>query len=184
MLDDLTPEGITFLQAWQQAYPETPPITYQFKRHLPKRWVRIYSLPDGKRYANDKPEWDALLARQNAVIDYLVPQGQQVQIVFNLLDRDNHLFKSVNLTRLGMVRDADFETGFETWLLEDVWHSGQFDPSLAMIADEQMRAFIMAPDCIISPYDGGMDIILKDPHTAHAFKRAFPDWISPREDGL
>jgi hypothetical protein len=29
-----------------------------------------------------------------------------------------------------------------------------------------------------------MDIILKDPHTAHAFKRHFADWVSPREDRL
>jgi hypothetical protein len=53
-----------------------------------------------------------------------------------------------------------------------------------MIADESMRAFIIALDCLISPYDGGIDVILRDPHTAHTFKRHFADWVSPREDRL
>jgi hypothetical protein len=47
-----------------------------------------------------------------------------------------------------------------------------------------MRAFVTAPDSLISPYDGGMDMILKDPYTTHAFKRHFAHWVSPHEDGL
>lgn len=52
-----------------------------------------------------------------------------------------------------------------------------------MIADDVMRAFIIAPDCLIAPYDGGMDVFLKDAFSAHAFERKFADGMSKRKDG-
>jgi hypothetical protein len=183
MDDERTVDGVHFMLGWQRAYPETPPITYHFKWNLSKRWVRIYSLPEGQRYPNDKADWHHLLVRQNAVIDYLVPQGQPIQFVWNWLGRDSHIFKSYDLVRLGVFCDVRAETEYESWLLNDRWASGAFNIFLTLIADEAMRAFIIAPDCLIAPYDGGMDVILKDPNTAHAFKRHFADWVSPREDG-
>jgi hypothetical protein len=183
MSDDLSPDGILFMKQWQRRFPETPPINYEFKRRLTKRWMRVYSLPDAQRYPNDKADWDILLARQNAVIDHLIPQRTPITWVWNWLEKDCHIFKSFDLTRLGVFQAADGESEYESWLMEDHWESGLFNVFLTMIAGEMMRAFIIAPDCLIAPYDGGMDIILRDPYTAHAFKRHFSDWVSPREDG-
>ncbi len=184
MKDKLTPEGVKFLAQWQQDYPETPPINYHFKLNLPKRWARIHSLPAGQRYPNSKEDWDILFMRQNAVIDHLVPQGTAIQFVWNSLERDSHIFKSFDLTHLGMFNDILAETECDCWLLPEIWESTLFNTFLMMIAGEMMRAFIIAPTCLISPYDGGMDIIFSDPYTAHAFKRTFADWVSQREDGL
>ncbi len=177
-------KATAFMQQWQCDYPETPPINHLFKARLPKRWMRIHSLPEAKRYADTAAEWDILLARQNVVIDYLVPQGSAITWVWNWLEPDCHIFTSCDLIPLGAVQNDEGEVPVEGWMLAEQWESGIFNPFLMMIAGEQMRAFIMAPDCLISPYDGGMDIILKDPHTAHAFKRHFADWVSPRADGL
>jgi hypothetical protein len=173
----------TFLEAWQRDYPVMPPIGYLFKHHLPKRWIRIHSLPNAQRYPNGKADWDVLLSRQNAVIDYLVPQDTPVQWVWNWIRRDTHIHQSFSPVALGMFSAGEGEAECECHLLDDVWRTGEADVFLTMIADESMRAFIIAPDCLIAPYDGGMDIILKDPYTAHAFKRHFADWLSPRADG-
>ncbi len=183
-LHDLTPAGVSFMADWSRDYPETPPINYHFKRLLPKRWMRIHSLPNSKRYAQDAAEQAILLARQNAVIDYLIPKNQAIQWIFNWLDRDSYMFKSFDLIPLGVMRTEGDEAEFDSWLLPDHWQTGSSDPFLAMIADDAMRAFIIAPDCLIAPYDGGIDVILKDAHTAHVFKRHFADWVSPRDDGL
>jgi hypothetical protein len=183
-LHDLTAAGVSFMESWNRDYPETPPINYHFKRLLPKRWIRIHSLPISKRYAEDAADWAILLARQNAVIDYLLPPNQAIQWVWNWLPPDSHIHTSFDLVRLGILRAKDDEAEFESWLLKDNWQSGTCDIFLTLIADDSMRAFIIAPDCLISPYDGGVDVILKDPHTAHAFKRHFAQWVSPREDGL
>jgi hypothetical protein len=37
---------------------------------------------------------------------------------------------------------------------------------------------------LIAPYDGGVDVILKDLHSCSVFKKKFKDWLSKREDGL
>jgi hypothetical protein len=180
----LSQYGEAFMRDWRANYPEMPPINHLFKHRLPKRWMRIHSLSDARRYPRDQADWDLLLSRQNAVIDHLVPQGTPITWVWNRIEPDCHIFKSFDLVPLGAIRDEEDEPAAQCYLLEDVWQTGLDDVFLMMIADESMRAFIIAPDCLISPYDGGMDIILKDPHTAHAFKRHFAAWVSPREDGL
>ncbi len=182
---ELTPDGLRFMESWHRDYPETPPINYRFKQRLPKRWMRIHSLPGAKRYPDNKAEWDVLMARQNAVIDHLVPQLTAIKWVWNWIDPDCFIFKSFGLTRLGVLPDEDAEgPTTESWMLADHWETGLSDTFLALIAYEQMRGFIIAPNCLIAPYDGGMDVILNAPYSAHAFKRHFSDWVSPREDGL
>jgi len=37
---------------------------------------------------------------------------------------------------------------------------------------------------IIAPYDGGVDLILKDIETRNIYKQKYSDWLSQREDGL
>jgi hypothetical protein len=37
---------------------------------------------------------------------------------------------------------------------------------------------------LIGPYNGGVDVIAKSPHTCYALKQQFKDWLSLRPDGL
>jgi hypothetical protein len=184
--DAVRDERAAFMKMWERDYPETAPIDFLFKIYLTKRWIRVYSLHEGHRYPEDELDWNILLSRQNTVIDYLVPQGTPITWVFNWLENDNHIFKSFDLIPLGGFTDKDYLEGeLESWMLKAQWESGLFNTFLMMIANEEvMRAFIIAPNCLIAPYEGGMDIVLKDPHTADAFKRHFADWVSPRQDGL
>jgi hypothetical protein len=173
-----------FLTFWNAIYPETPPIHHFFKHRLRERWARIHSLPGAKRYADTKAEWEELQRRQNAVIDHLVPQGTNIRIVINFIEIDNYLFKAFDLENIGVFVDQEGETVYQSFQFFTAWESHTFNPFLDMIAGEQLRAFIIGPDCLIAPYDGGMDVILQDPHTCWAFKRQFMTWLSLRPDGL
>jgi hypothetical protein len=173
-----------FLEGWQQLYPETPPISYLFKDRLRTRWARIHSLPEAKRYPTTKAEWDSLLDRQNTVIDSLVAQGTTIQFVINYIAIDSYLFQSFNLENIGVFVDEAGETGCQSFMFATTWESYTLDPVLMMIAHDDLRAFIMAPDCLIAPYAGGLDVILQGPHTCWAFKRQFKGWLSKRVDGL
>jgi hypothetical protein len=175
----------TFLKSWHALYPNIWPIKEHLNnRNFPNRWARIHSLPLAKRYPGSDKEWDSLLHRQNTVIDSLIPQGTAITIVINWIDEDNYLFYSFDLEPVGIFQEAEGEPAYNSYLLETTWESHRLDPVLLMIADEMVRAFIIAPDCLIGPYDGGVDVILKDPHTCYAFKRQFKDWLSARPDGL
>jgi hypothetical protein len=174
----------TFLESWHSLYPETSPISHLFKTRMPKRWARIHSLPDAKRYPTTRAEWDVLLDRQNRVVDSLLEQGATTRFVVNFIEIDSFLFKSFNLENIGVFVDAADETVFQSFSFETTWERHTLDHVLMLIADGSLRAFIIGPDSLIAPYDGGMDVILKDPHTCWAFKRQFKAWLSKRPDGL
>jgi hypothetical protein len=173
-----------FLERWHQYYPETQPISYLFKDRLRTRWARCHSLPDAKRYPQTKAEWDVVLNRQNLIIDSLIEQGTAIRFVINSIAIDCHLFKSFDLENIGVFVDEEGETVCQSFTFETTWERHTLNPVLMLIADDELRAFIIAPDCLIAPYAGGTDVILKDPHTCWAFKRQFKDWLSKRPDGL
>jgi hypothetical protein len=173
-----------FLADWDASYPQTPPISHLFKHRLPDRWARIHSLPEAKRYPDTPVEWDELERRQNAVIDYLVPQGASLCVVINFIEIDNYLFEAFSPRNIGVHVDREGETVYQSFTFDMVWRSRRLDPLLAMIAEERLRAFLIAPDSLIAPYDGGVDVILKDSAARAAFQRQFAPWLSRREDGL
>jgi hypothetical protein len=180
-----SPHQAAFTSNWQAKYPGTLPIkTHLNNRRFPNRWARIHSLPKSKRYPDTKAEWDILLHRQNTVIDSLVTQHAAITWVINWIDADNYLFKSFDLQPLGIIQQATDEPQYQSYLLETTWESQTENPMLMMIAHEDLIAFMITADCLIGPYDGGMDVILQDPHTCYAFKRQFKDWLSLRPDGL
>jgi hypothetical protein len=183
-LNDTQLAKAKFLTYWQGIYPESPPIASFFKKRLSKRWARIHSLPESKRYANTKAEWDVLLDRQNSAINSLVEQHSPIRIVINYIDIDCHLFKSYDLENIGVFVDEEGETVYQSFTFDTTWESHTLNPILILIADGDLRAFIIAPDCLIAPYDGGVDVILKDARRCWQFKRKFKDWLSKREDGF
>jgi hypothetical protein len=174
----------SFLIYWNNLYPETPPINYFFKERLKKRWLRIHSLPESKRYAESKEEWDILLYRQNTAISNLIGEEKPIKVVINFIETDNYLFKSFNFINIGVFNDMERETVFQSFLFETSWQANTLNPLLIMIAQDEMRAFIIAEDCLIAPYDGGMDLIFKDGYTKGLFKEKYKAWLSKREDGL
>ncbi len=171
-----------FEQFWAKKYPETPPINYLFKHNLPERWVRFHSLPESKRYAETKAEWDILLQRQNDIIDYLISQNAEIKVVINSISSGHFLFQMFDFENIGvLIHD---EMTFQSFVTETTWQSGGLNPLLMEIADDSIRAFVIAPDCIVAPYDGGVDVILKNIDAKNELKNIFSDWLSQREDGL
>jgi hypothetical protein len=183
-MNDIELAKAKFLSHWQSTYPESPPIGSLFKWRLSKRWARIHSLPEAKRYANTKAEWDVLLDRQNRLLDALIEQHTTIRIVINYIDIDCHLFKSFDLENIGVFVDEEHETVYQSFTFETAWKSHTLNPILMLIADGDLRAFFIASSCLIAPYDGGIDVILKDSPSCWAFKQNFKDWLSTRADGL
>jgi hypothetical protein len=173
-----------FEKFWAENYPETQPINYLFKHNLNCRWLRIHSLPESKRYAQTKEESDTLLNRQNSIIDDLIEQNAEVSVVVNFIEIDSFLFRMFNFTNIGVFVDNDSEAVFQSFIFETTWETNGLNPMLIEIADDNLRAFIIGEDCLIAPYDGGMDLIFKDEPTKYFYQRKYKKWLSEREDGL
>jgi len=170
-----------FRNAWDAQYPECEPIGYLLKHAFGKRWVRVHSLPGGKRYPTTKPEWDELLDRQNRLIEHVVPSHTPIYMVVNSTSPDNYIFASFDLASIGSLRDGDVR--LPSYVFVTTWETHTLNPLLTMIAEDVMRAFIVTPHVLIAPYDGGVDVIARDVHEAGALKRTFHPWLSPRSDG-
>ncbi|MGL4637764.1 MAG: DUF3885 domain-containing protein [Beijerinckiaceae bacterium] len=174
-----------FMSQWRREHPDILPIKDLLNgRNFPNRWMRIHSLPQSKRYAETPEEWAILLHRQNTLIDHLVPHHTPVQFVVNWIEPDSHLFKAYDPVPLGVLQEGEGEPEYDSYLLETTWENHSHNPILIMIADESLRGFFIAPDCVIAPYDGGVDVIVKEPQTCYALKHRFKDWLSARPDGL
>lgn len=192
-----------FHKYWNLTFPKTVPISHLFKHEYAIRWLRIHSLPDSKRYAENDEEWHILLTRQNEIITDLLGTGMNVLLVTGDYywgdEKDIHItveseifapysFARMDDIYLNKLNTANYEETavYRPAFAETSWNYGTHDQLLREIAVDNMRAFFVSfeKNIIIAPYDGGIDFILKDVSSKDFYKEKYRHWLSKREDGL
>jgi hypothetical protein len=192
-----------FNKFWTSAYPGTVPISHHFKHDYEDRWFRIHSLPESKRYADNEKEWEILLDRQNKIITDILGDCANVLLVTgDYSSEGNTESSSPEATRalagivfipldpidLNKLNEEDYDAGqlYQLMFSEQIWQPHKFDALLKAVADDQLRFFFISIEnrCIIAPYDGGIDFILKDQETKNMYKERYKEWLSARQDGL
>ena len=195
----------TFRLFWQQHFPDCLPVSYLFKYNLADRWFCFHSLPESKRYAEDETEVAELLARQNTVLlDVIGTDSECILVWGNYLD--SPLAESLkSCPALGKLQfqeflklpkqefdpedlDADEEPIYLSLLCgTHNLRRGSLDEVLLCIANWKIVNFFVV-SCeqqhIFAPYDGGVDVILKDAKERDEFKAKYKDWLSPYPSGL
>jgi hypothetical protein len=192
-----------FKTLWTSRYPETIPISYQFKHDYSDRWFRIHSLPESKRYADSDDEWKILLNRQNSIITDILGDNSKILIVTGEYHHDGYIelnsledinsikqFSFTHLDNIDLHKSSpeEYDQGqtYKPQFCESVWKKGNWDNVLRDIAQDNVRVFFMSVDndIVVAPYDGGVDFILKDKETRDNYKNKYRDWLSDRDDGL
>lgn len=188
-----------FIDYWNLNYPDALPINYELKSVYPDRWFRIHSLPESKRYAENEFEYQTILDRQNTLINDLFGENTEIIISFGLytsaLSNDNNKkltdfgeFDRVQTIPLHVVNPTDYEDEyyFDVYIKVDNWIKNAKNAILKAIADDEIRAMFICPskNCIIAPYDGGVDIIVDSTEKRDELKLKYKDWLSEREDEL
>ena len=197
-----------FEEFWTSTYGLVPPISYLFRCAYPERWFRIHSLPASKRYPENDAEWGILLDRQNALISDLLADDPTVFLVtgeydfssnnksewpFSPADSIRHLafaeLQPVALETINTGRSPDdYAPGdvYRPVFSELSWQPSAWDKLLIDIANDEISAFFVSirNELIIAPYDGGVDVILKDGLTRDTYRAQYKKWLSAREDGL
>ncbi len=188
-----------FIDYWNKEYPESLPINHELKWVYPDRWFRIHSLPESKRYAENAHEYKIILDRQNQLIDDLIGKESEVIISFGLyrwdMTNDNYKeltgfgeFQKVLRIDLRKERPEEYEDDmwFDIYVKTEKWEVGNRDEILKAIADDEIRAMFVSPSkqCVIAPYDGGVDVIVDSTEKRDKLKSKYKDWLSAREDGM
>lgn len=198
-----------FQAFWESTYANAIPVAHTLRNAYPDRWLRIHSLPLSKRYPESDLEWATLLFRQNTLITDLLNDNSRLLLVtgeydFSLDKRKKRRFspessiKDIPSIELKTI-DLDKQEADERVLCEyspgDVyrpvftevdWQTSSFNNILRDVAEDTLRVLFISiiNECIIAPYDGGVDIILKDSFTRNSYKAKYINWLSDREDSL
>lgn len=194
-----------FRHFWQLHFSDCPPVSHLFKHRLFDRWFRIHSLPESKRYAADEIEVAELLARQTTVLlDVIGTDAECVLVSGNYADLPLALdlkscpemgkFEFQKFVKLPKQEfdpedlDADEELVYLSLFCgTHKLKPGSLDDVLLCVANWKIVNFFVV-SCerqhIFAPYDGGVDIILKDTKERDEFKAKYKDWLSPYPSGL
>ena len=150
-------------------------------------------------YADTKKEYEIILSRQNLLISDIIGEGEDLILVIVLYPddptnayyemiegyEDFRLVDIIDLQTTGSDRHS--ETYQVTVMArKTVWQPNQSNRLLKMIADDKIRILMVAANQarIISPYDGGVDIMMESSDQRDLFRARYSQWLSARADGL
>ena len=182
------------LGQWQHAFEGLPPLGFALRTGLRHRWIRLYSLPGGKRYPTSDDEMAELVRRHNLVASAVLGLGAPITAwVAHYghekppLDLEHWTWVSETPSWRGS--EADLESLEGARLLERslIWTPNALDREWRLCADDQlasMTVFSSGLGSAFCPYDGGVDVFLGSPALVDSIRRLFPDWLSTHSAGL
>jgi hypothetical protein len=190
-----------FQLQWNRCFPNAPMIGHLFRTIFHDRWFRIHSVPESKRYAENKAEMSIILDRQNQLLTDLFDDDSKIFLVsgdylwggFACGSSIEERLKDYHFSRLDdvdlhQINAADYDKGdfYSPAFASVIWKAGQHDELLKSIAEDQEQAFFVCFDknIIAAPYDGGIDLILEDSMTRDIYKEKYQNWLSCSENGL
>ncbi|QKG59176.1 hypothetical protein GKZ68_21060 (plasmid) [Hymenobacter sp. BRD128] len=191
---------------WRATYPEAVPLGHLLRTIYPRRWLRLYSLPEGQRFPVDAADWRELLHRHLTVFADLVGEPAELFLITGEYDfadspqptpwsfAADGVLQRLPFTRLSPVALSDLRVPDE-YQVGDVyrpvctqlrWTAATGEEFLRAIAEEQLRAFFVSVDYgyLLAPYAGGLDIIFPGEAARNYFRDQHRSWMSPRADGL
>jgi hypothetical protein len=182
------------LVEWQQAFQGLPPLGFVLRFGLPDRWIRLYSLPGGKRYPTSDDETSELLQRHNMVATAVLGLGAPVTAWVAHFGHekpplDLEQWKWVSEPPLWRGSEAELEALEGARFLERTlpWTPNALDDEFRFRADDRLptlTVFSSERGSAFCPYDGGMDVFLRSPALVDSIRRLFPSWLSTHPAGL
>lgn len=185
---------------WENNFEETIPLNFLFRDVYKNRWLRIHSLPESKRYADDDNEMDTILFRQNQLISDEYSENEDIYIVSVEFSIDNeegdeefcfypeYNFEKTSVLNLNTYFPLDFSSTqkLKIFVSKRKWRVNFHNNILKDIANDASIIFFVSirNKIIFAPYDGGMDVIYQNENQKNFYKEKYIDWLSERTDEL
>lgn len=197
-----------FQNIWTHYYGDCVPLTNVFKYNLQNKWLRFHSLTNGKRYAQNNDELSEIIKKNHYLMKDIIGDSRKAFVVFATPNYDPSLSESnlgceLNQTQKGYVEicnkiiekfnlENEFTINFDgmsfsinSALVE--LDKFSFEDIFSQIANDEVDyLFIMNPKNgdIFAPYDGGVDLIIRDETKKANLREKHKNWLSNREDGF
>ena len=164
------------------------------------RWLRVYSLPNGKRVPSDDEERLELLRRHLTVSMSILGEGSLCAAIVAYEGGYQGEEEPPSVQRLGTtviqgweqqwLKDKRFVDDLEATsfaLAQCSWRRGKVEDLIRDAAYGHTAPLLfVALDTgrVYSPYDGGADLFVENEETRNTLRTRFCGWASMREDGL
>lgn len=185
---------------WCNTYPTCAPVGYWLRNAYRDRWVRFHSLPESKRYPETESEYQIVLHRHSSVLSELASSNEQLVFLstgysetpepirddlrLEAIDPDAQHWETVAMHEL---EGEEYPNYWHMYMSVWPWAFRVFDPVLRLVADNVVANTMivsMKNQWVYHPYDGGADVVLRDPETRNGLKKQFELWLSKHPEGL
>jgi hypothetical protein len=194
---------------WRLAFPDLLPIGHQLRGG--EHWVRFHTLPGSKRYADDEHEYGEILYRHRTLLARLrnsvagggAPGGDDLYVVTpSWSGGATPAPRSASVARttpaaehwqsICTTHPEDIARGDEpmfTHLFVDCLspEDAKLTDLLRLVADDRTGDVIISDrklNWLYHPYDGGADIITRDPAVISQLRHTFHEWLPTNPAGL
>lgn len=191
-----------FLARWNDWYPALPPVSYVLRRERAGSWLRLHSLPGGKRYPEHWAERNEVLTRYRRAAEVVLGEGSRCALLtlhttdaltlapgaFDAEAADVPSLAGRGLKRVRRLTDApalqEHYEGAQVWLYgaEVTWGRAGWEPVLEACAEGQLGMLMwVALDTgrAFAPYDGGADLFFPRPRERTAARLELGPWLAP-----
>lgn len=186
-LTDIDADAAALTARWDQRWPGAQPSGPSLRAACPDRWVRLYTLPQGRRPARTPAEraevHGRIAAVRAALADGHAPLvvGEDWDAADGVGGWTQRLLPAARPWRIATLGDAPsyfwVTTGADLGPLVDAVIDAVIDDRAAVVLADPSLGWVLAP------YDGGIDVFSSDVAARDALARRFASWASPRADG-
>jgi len=181
-------DAADFEARWRRWYAGTPPLGFLLREAHPDRWLRIHSLPGGKRCADTPAERAGLLLRHNAALSAVV-RGEDALLLGYDHDGADRPPAGHPLARwladapkvMALPPGDDVAALTTVFALHLAWRPGILDDALLQVAEDHTRLMVVnaVTGATYAPYDGGADLFWPTRADRDAASARFAAWHPP-----
>ena len=181
---------------WIDKLGRADPLAHELRERFADRWVRFHTLPASKRYPDTEAETAEILKRHNTLLSELFAPGAEIFLLTTHYTADKTPGTSyAALAAMDMAaqpwttifgEDED-DVHAHIYVSPWTWVPGVFDPVLRLVINDQVSNIMIADpaaQCLLHPYDGGVDVIAKSPEDRSHITKLHPDWLPQHPSGL
>jgi len=171
-----------FKEVWNKYFEDTPMLGWELREQKKELWFRIHSLPESKRYPDNKSEEDTLLERHNEIAEDVLGSESDLFLYWHRIKS----FHSIDGVKTMDYEDEDIVTTLYSAKVGR-WELGKFDEVILAVANDELSQIVfLNPNTgdVYAPYDGGADIFITNQEHKKALKTRYSKWASELESGL
>lgn len=176
-----------FNKLWSDVYAKFEPRAESLKLEFKPSWLRLYTLANAKRYAENTEEQTAIINRYNDILNDINPSGSLFVLTCAWSDSPApptrlNKYEKLSEEYWKTLNDnpgeptPDFASYRHIYVSRVDWHKGCLNDLLAAVSnDEEAGVIIMPPtmNWLYHPYDGGVDVIVRSERIRKALEQKF-----------